>query len=73
VDFLRVGRLRAPLDRFMRSGVRIESSDALWQQMRNQWSEVLLLLPLLVALEAVLPADNGHRLAANLPATCLTP
>jgi YkoY family integral membrane protein len=30
----------------------------------NQWSEILLLLPLLVALEAVLSADNAIALAA---------
>ena len=30
----------------------------------DQWREVLLLLPLLVALEAVLSADNAIALAA---------
>ena len=41
----------------------IESLTPLLQQ-ADQWSEVLLLLPLLVALEAVLSADNAIALAA---------
>ncbi|MFM8605893.1 MAG: TerC family protein [Cyanobium sp.] len=43
-----------------------ESVDSLTPllQAADQWSEVLLLLPLLVALEAVLSADNAIALAA---------
>lgn len=41
----------------------IESLSPLIQE-ADQWSEVLLLLPLLVALEAVLSADNAIALAA---------
>ena len=40
----------------------IESLSPLIQQ-ADQWGEVLLLLPLLVALEAVLSADNAIALA----------
>lgn len=35
-----------------------------WIQAADQWGELLLLLPLLVALEAVLSADNAIALAA---------
>ena len=41
----------------------IQSIQPLLEQ-ADQWGELLLLLPLLVALEAVLSADNAIALAA---------
>ena len=55
-----------PLSWIRCSNVEAESIDSLSPliQSADQWSEVLLLLPLLVGLEAVLSADNAIALAA---------
>ena len=57
---------RVPPSRLRCSTLEAESIDSLSPllQQADQWGEVLLLLPLLVALEAVLSADNAIALAA---------